>query len=244
MNTIRLMIVDDEPLVRVLIRRSVPWEDMGIEVVSEAGGAEEALLQLDAYAPEIILMDVCMPVMSGIELSAEILRRKPNAKIIVISGHDTFTYAQECLRLGVADYLLKPIHEEQLQESLRKAAESLYPERGNAVTVRSSIQAVIDHLRDHFSDPDLNLQSVADRFFINASYLSRAIKEDTGHSFVETVTALRMEEAKRLLSDPKLASADVRECVGIPDSKYFGVCFKKYTGQTVKEYRRRALVKK
>ncbi len=241
MNPVRMLCVDDEPLVRTLICNCIDWQALGIEIAGEAGNAQEALAMAGELDPDIICLDICMPGMSGIDLAAELKRRKPGLSIVIISGHDTFAYAQQCIRLGVTDYLLKPINEDQLTQVMRDILKKIRPESLLLSHSRLSIREVLTFLQEGFRSPDLTLQSVADRFFINPSYLSRAFKQDTGKTFVEYLTGLRMEEAARLLANEGLRSYETGEKVGIPDAKYFGVCFKRYYGLTLAEFRKRAL---
>lgn len=241
MNPVRMLCVDDEPLVRTLICNCIDWQALGIEIAGEAGNAQEALSMAVELDPDIICLDICMPGMSGIDLAAELKRRKPGLSIVIISGHDTFAYAQQCIRLGVTDYLLKPINEDQLTQVMRDILIKIRPESLLLSHSRLSIREVLAFLQEGFRSPDLTLQSVADRFFINSSYLSRAFKQDTGKTFVEYLTGLRMEEAARLLANEGLRSYETGEKVGIPDAKYFGVCFKRYYGLTLAEFRKRVL---
>ena len=94
------------------------------------------------------------------------------------------------------------------------------------------------YLYQNFRNPEMSLQTVADRLYLNPSYVSRAFHEDTGESFVEALTRLRMEEAIRLLKTTTLCGYEIGERIGIRDAKYFGACFKKYTGRTLLEYRK------
>jgi len=232
------MIVDDEPLVRALIRGSLHWETLGVDVVEEAGSGEEALARIPLCKPDILLLDICMPGMSGVELTEEVLRIAPDTSIIIISGHDTFQYVQQCLRLGVNDYLLKPVNEEQLEASLRATIDKISPETLVGAQSRKAVCDVVAFLYQNFRNPEMSLQMVADKLFLNPSYVSRAFHEDTDESFVEALTRLRMEEAIRLLKTTTLCGYEIGERVGIKDAKYFGACFKKYTGRTLPEYRR------
>ena len=240
MNPVRMLCVDDEPLVRTLLCTCIDWQALGIEIAGEAGNAQEALSLAEALDPDIICLDICMPGMNGIDLAAELKKRKPKLFIVIISGHDTFAYAQQCIRLGVTDYLLKPINEEQLTQVMGDILKRIRPEALLLSRSRGSIREVLAYLKENFRNPDLTLQSAADRFFMNPSYLSRAFKQDTGKTFVAYLTGLRVEEAARLLSDGDLRSYEAGEQVGIPDAKYFGVCFKKYKGLTLAEFRKRA----
>jgi len=238
MRKIRLMIVDDEPLVRTLIRGSVDWDALGVDVAAEAGSGEEALQLLPTIRPDILLLDICMYGMNGVELAGEAFRLLPDVHVVVISGHDTFAYVQQCLRLGVTDYLLKPINEEQLEKTIRDIVQGIHPQMLLGAKSRKTVREVVDYLYQHYSEQTLSLQSVAEQFFVNPSYLSRAFHEDTGESFVETLTRLRMEEAVRLLKTTALCGYEIAEKVGIGDAKYFGACFKRFTGRTLQEYRR------
>jgi YesN/AraC family two-component response regulator len=236
-----MLCVDDEPLVRTLICNCIDWQALGIVIAGEAGNGQEALEMAQTLDPDIICLDICMPGMSGIDLAAELRKRKPKLSIVIISGHDTFAYAQQCIRLGVTDYLLKPVNEEQLTQVMLDILKRIKPEALLLSRSRGSIREVLAYLEDNFRDPGLTLQSAADRFFINPSYLSRAFKQDTGKTFVEYLTGLRVEEAARLLINGDLRSYEAGEQVGIPDAKYFGVCFKKYKGLTLAEFRKRAI---
>lgn len=238
MRMVRMMIVDDEPLVRALIRECIDWKELGVELVGEAGSGEEALEALKGCTPEIMLLDVCMPGMNGIELARRILEQQPDMHIVIISGHDTFEYAKQCIRLGVKEYLLKPVNEQELERTVRGIVSGLRPEALLGAQSRSAVRDVIDALYRDFRDPELSLQALAERFHLNPSYLSRAFSEDTGASFTETLTGLRMEEALHLLRTTDLRGYEIAERVGIPDPKYFGACFKKYTGRTLQEARR------
>lgn len=243
MNPIRVLCVDDEPLVRTLLCNCIDWQALGIEIAGEAGNAQEALKLADELEPDIVCLDICMPGMSGIDLAEELKKRNPRLLIVIISGHDTFAYAQQCIRLGVTDYLLKPINEEQLTQVMQDILKKVRPEALLISRSRGSIREVLTYLKENFRDPSLTLQSVADRFFINPSYLSRAFKQDTGKTFVAYLTGMRMEEAARLLSSEGLRSYEAGELVGIPDAKYFGVCFKKYKGLTLAEFKKRTVRK-
>jgi YesN/AraC family two-component response regulator len=236
-----MLCVDDEPPVRTLICNCIDWQALGIEIAGEAGNGQEALDLTEKLDPDIICLDICMPGMSGIDLAAELKKRKPGLSIVIISGHDTFAYAQQCIRLGVTDYLLKPVNEEQLTQVMQDILKRIKPDNVLLSRSRGSIREVLAYLKENFRDPGLTLQSAADRFYINPSYLSRAFKQDTGKTFVEYLTGLRVEEAARLLTSCDLRSYEAGEQVGIPDAKYFGVCFKKYKGLTLAEFRKRAV---
>ncbi len=242
MAPIKMLCVDDEPLVRTLIVKCIDWKSLGIEIAGEAGSALEALELTKKLDPQIICLDICMPGMDGITLASELLKLNPRLHIVIISGHDTFAYAQQCIRLGVADYLLKPVNEEQLTCVMLKIVKKINPEAQIISRSRISIREVLMYLQENYHDAGLTLTSAAERFYMNPSYLCRAFKQDTGMTFIEYLTELRMKEAARLLAGQDIFGHEVGEKVGIPDAKYFGVCFKKFTGMTLAEYRKKSTV--
>ncbi|MBO9600024.1 MAG: response regulator [Cohnella sp.] len=107
------LVVDDEPESRDGLRRIIPWQELGIELVLEAGNGKLALELIEEYKPALILTDLIMPALNGIELMRELARMRISAKVIVVTGHNEFQYARDSLRLGAFDYILKPfrIHE-------------------------------------------------------------------------------------------------------------------------------------
>lgn len=123
-----LLIVEDEVRLRNALANNIPWDKHGIEVVGQAGNGMEALRLIDRKKPEIILLDLQMPEMDGLTLARQLRQADPLLKIIVLSGHDDFAYAQEALGLGVMRYLLKPAGDEEILETVLEAADRLKSE--------------------------------------------------------------------------------------------------------------------
>jgi two-component system response regulator YesN len=115
-----VLIADDEMMIREGIRESVDWSSLQLEVVAEAEDGEEALELAMEHQAHILLVDINMPIMNGITLIKNLRKQLPDCRIIIISGHDEFVYAQEAIRLGVDDYITKPVNQKQLQEVLKK----------------------------------------------------------------------------------------------------------------------------
>ncbi|WP_319005500.1 response regulator [Metabacillus litoralis] len=121
----KVLIADDEPIIREGIRQSVEWSSFNMFVEAEAEDGEEALELALKYSVNIILVDLNMPIMNGLSLIKKIREQLPLCKIIIITGHDEFTYAQEALRLNVTDYILKPVEPNKLNEVLNQVVEEL-----------------------------------------------------------------------------------------------------------------------
>ena len=113
-DILRVMIVDDEALIRKLIRMRVDWASLHMEIVAEASSAGEALAMLDSVEPDIIFTDICMPTLDGIAFSRMVIERNPAIRIVIVTGHDEFEYAKSCIKIGVSDFLLKALRAEEL----------------------------------------------------------------------------------------------------------------------------------
>lgn len=120
---ITVMIADDEPMLRMALKSIVPWESLGCRVIGEAANGKEACAFFEHTVPDILITDIKMPEMNGIELIRHIREKEYGTQILVLSGFDDFEFVREALVLGAVDYILKPsISEEKLKEVLGKAA--------------------------------------------------------------------------------------------------------------------------
>lgn len=121
----RVLIADDEPIIREGIRDAVKWNELGMEVAGEAEDGEEALELALRERIDIALVDMNMPFMDGIALMKKLKQERPSCRFVIVTGHDEFAYAQEAIRLGVKDYLLKPVNADHLQNVLRSVKQEL-----------------------------------------------------------------------------------------------------------------------
>ncbi len=128
MEILKVILIDDETLIRKLLRMKIDWEALGMEVVTEFSSSRKALEEVQKWAPDIIITDICMPGMDGIEFSEECINLMPKVKIIILTGHDEFNYAMRSIKIGVADYILKPINAELITQTLWKTREKIEKE--------------------------------------------------------------------------------------------------------------------
>ena len=246
---LRMIIVDDERAIREALGVILDWEALGIAVVGlYKNGAEAFDAMLDEY-PDIVLTDVKMPGLSGLELLARAHAAGMDAVFVILSGYAEFEFAKEAMRYGVRHYLLKPIAEEQLRAVmtdvrdeclLRLSASSparLAPASGDLVRV---IKA---YVRDNIADSSLSLKLISEnQLFMNADYVSKQFAKKTGERFSAYVTRKRIELAKALLAAGELRVNEVAEQTGFGnDIQYFSRIFKKNTGVTPSEYQKKAL---
>lgn len=140
------MIVDDERLVRQGIKTSIDWAGQGIEIAAEARHGEDALRQLEHCPVDLIVSDIRMPVMSGLDLAREVRRAKPDVEVVLLSGYEDFQFAAEAMRLGVRDYLLKPVTAEKLVATIAGFRDELREKRQAAQAERIRAQLFDEHL--------------------------------------------------------------------------------------------------
>lgn len=123
-----LMIVEDEPILLHNLANNIPWHELGIDVIGAAVSGEEAIAMFDRKKPNLVLLDIQMPGISGLELAQWIRERDTLVRIIVLSGHDSFEFAQRALKLGISNYLLKPAGETEIKKAVSQAANELREE--------------------------------------------------------------------------------------------------------------------
>lgn len=250
--SIKVLIVDDEKLERVLIHKGYKWEDNGFEVVGEAASGMEALEMVKEHKPQIVLTDICMPSMDGLELSEKILQINPGTFIVIITGYREFDYARRAIKIGVEDFLLKPVNISELGNITKKLKEKItfkaYQKSMNKIVdIRETervkqgnrvVNEALKYVDSNIFDPELTLKMVASKVFSNESYLSRAFKKEIGVTFVEYISKKRIEESVRLLNTTDMKVYEIAEKIGFRDSHYFSLCFKKHIGITIKEYKK------
>lgn len=246
MRKYRVMLIDDEQSARKLMRASINWESLNMEVVGEAASGIEAINVIDEMKPDIAFVDISMPFMNGIEFTEVATARYPKLVIIIMTALDQFEYARKCVSLPVFEYMLKPMVrseittvlervKKRLDETLDTEGESAAESMNGPEMEQSTMEQIKKFIETNYTDSKINLASVAEQFGFSASYLSRKFKQETGKNFVEYLTECRMEKAMRLAEAGKKmfqASAEV----GVPDPNYFGRCFKKYAGMSYSEY--------
>lgn len=262
-NVIKVMIIDDEYLIRRLIKNCIDWNEIGIEIIAEASNAVEALNLINKDKPNIILTDINMPMTDGLDMSKCILEKYPDIKVIVITGYNEFEYAKRSIKIGVNDFILKPIDEEELRNSVLKLKNEIlneylkkeeYKEIKEKMVEFNSIinlndtsddgnkNLSIDHIKKfivkNISNRDLSLKFVAEYFYVNPSYLSRVFKEKTNKTFSEYIVNTKVKIATDMLKNPNAKAYEISKKIGIDDPNYFSNWFKKCTGLSIKEYKK------
>ena len=150
---IRVVIVDDEYLERNLLKNCIDWRSLNMEIAGEAQDADEALGLIDRCGPDVIFTDIQMPGTDGIRLSELALQKHPGVKIVVLTGFDTFDYAQRSIKIGVSDFLLKPINGEEVLKTasgLRAQIERERKSRAESLALKQQLYDNLPYLRERF----------------------------------------------------------------------------------------------
>ena len=140
------MIVDDEFYFREALKISIPWEQLGYEICGEAKNGKDALGKIEELKPDVALVDINMPIMDGLEFSRDIKERGLNIKIIILTGYSEFNYAKQAVQLGVKNYILKPIDENELVNALLQIKEVIESEKNIKIETEKLREKVKDSL--------------------------------------------------------------------------------------------------
>jgi YesN/AraC family two-component response regulator len=245
---LKAVVAEDEELILNHIIKHIHGFQLGFSVVGAAQNGKQALELIEEHSPDLLLTDIRMPVIDGLELLKQVTLNYPYIKTIIISGYSEFEYAKQAIKYGVKDYLLKPLEPDELREALTAIKVSLENETqallrqlarnapGNQ-TPEEIVAIVARFIKENFTQ-EINLNSLAKSFNFNASYLSKLFKKHYDETPVKYLLALRINEAKHLLRGrPELDVKTVGELVGYPDPFYFSRVFKQMTGKSPSEFR-------
>ncbi|MRH41923.1 response regulator [Aquibacillus halophilus] len=257
MHTKTILIVDDEPRIRQGIKKTLENWANGQYLILSAAGGEEAIEIIEANKISLLITDIRMPEMSGLYLLETLKKQERNPVVIIISAYSEFAYAQQALRLGVVNYLLKPVSKQKLIEAVEQAVQveqkqtrtgliqKVVDEKladmnnyndGNKIYSKSIIDAIL--FIDERFNMEITLKQVAAHVHLNSSYFSALFKEQTNVTFSEYLTRIRLQHAKNLLMTSTLPVTEIAEKVGYNTSKYFIKLFKQYEGMTPNAYRK------
>ena len=241
---LKVLVVEDEEMIRKGIVLAVDWAALDCVVVGEAANGAEALEAVDRLNPSLIITDLKMPQMDGLEMLRRLRERGNNVYVIILTAYDSFTYAQSALRLGAVDFLLKPFHDGDLEQAvtaLRKRiggeerADSALPGLKRGDKSKYVLEA-IDYIGAHYQDPNISISAIAQDLGISEGHLSHTFKKETDYTLLNYLTRYRVHKAMELLRDCRVKVYEVAAQVGYRDITYFSATFKKVTGVTPSEY--------
>jgi YesN/AraC family two-component response regulator len=229
---IRTIIADDEPAVASIIKYFVETEGLPLDIVGVAENGGQALDMIRAVKPDLAFVDIKMPVHTGLV----VMRQCPDTRYIIITAYESFRYAQEALRLGARDILLKPIDGSQLIAAVSRSIE--YQFTANFLT-----NQILHYLHAHYAE-QIDLRLLGDMLHVSPSHMARTFKKYTQFSIIYYTNKIRIEKAKIKLEDRNLSIQAIASKLGYESLNNFYKYFKLMTGLTPAAYRQDRILNK
>lgn len=260
-----IYIADDEPKLRRGLARIIETSGHADwQVAGTAADGDTALREIRQLQPDVLFADIKMPGLNGLELIERVRRENEDMVILVISGFAQFEYAQEAIRYGVSEYIVKPLDPQKVTGALQRAEDqigkrngaagaeagegvklvqaaeaSMFPLLADIDAANNSYSAVvlkaISYIRDHYGR-NIRLDDIAGYAFVHPHYLSELFKKETGHNVSDVLCEYRLMVSRRELRKPGAKIYAVAGKVGFNDPKYFSQVFRKKLGLTPAEY--------
>lgn len=246
-----VILVEDEKIVRDELASSIGWERLGLALKAVAGDGIEGEALIRRMEPDIVITDIRLPGIDGLEM----LSRCAVSHAVIMSGHTDFTYMKKAIKLGVFDYLLKPVDDDELEATLSSLVERIREEDKGYERLRKKQrsadseqiplpQGVNNHVVDSSIsfiasnyDKPVGLQEAASFLGLSESHLSRLFKEVTGLNFLQYLNAWRINKSVEMMKDPKRNIGEIATSCGFPTPGYFAKIFKRFTGVTPTQFR-------
>lgn len=239
----KVLVVEDEEMIRRGIVLTVDWAALDCVVVGEAADGLEALRAVERYAPTLIITDLKMPHMDGIQMLETLRARGCGAYVIILTAYDSFSYAQSALRLGAIDFLLKPFRDGELEEAILSLRRRVRAEQETAPAPALKkgdksryVLEAMDYIGAHYGDPLISVSAIAENLGISEGHLSHLFKKETDYTLLNYLTRYRIHKAMELLRESRLKVYEVADQVGYRDITYFSATFKRVTGITPTEF--------
>lgn len=237
---ISLLIADDEDTIRKGITKYIQLHTERFSPVYEAENGQEAIDLLLKNRPQMLLLDVQMPLKNGIDVMAAAKYAGLNPIVIILSGYDEFKYAQQALKYGAKEYLLKPTRAADILKTIEDLADQYFgkevTEVKGAESVNPQIRAAQRYIAESYTE-EITLADVAEHVGISAGYMTTLLKQYLGYNFVDYLNRVRIEHACGYLEQSYLKNYEIAFKVGFRDEKYFSKVFRKIMGISPKEYR-------
>jgi two-component system, response regulator YesN len=241
-----LIIADDEELEREALRLFVKQSGIDVNIIRECANGTELIKSCAEQQPDIIILDINMPGLNGLEALKMLRTADCNALIIISSAYDHFEYAVTAMQLGVINFLVKPVSKSVFTDAVAKAVELLQngsystPFENAPMTLNheipENIQRVVDFLELNYYR-QIGLDDIAENCCYSKFHLSHFFKEYTGRTITDSLLFIRIKKAKELLQTSNLSVKEISVATGFADPNYFSSVFKKNTGLTPIQYR-------
>ena len=226
---IKVIVVDDEPLSRQVLQYLLKKIHYPINIIGEATNGEEAVEIIKKLNPDLVFIDIEMPKSSGLEVIKKIKESEGfNTSFIVITAFGSFNYAQESLRLGVKDILLKPIDLKTLEDGINRALDF-------DLTNNQLLNEIIAFVGKNYNKT-IRLDELSNKFHTSENNINQMLKKHFDTTLISYVNRIRIEKSIDLMDADHLKAKEVYSQVGFNNLNYFYKVFKCVKGKTPKEY--------
>lgn len=257
----KIMIVDDEELLVKGFYKMLPWDKIGMKIVADARNGQEAIykiMDLENHKldlPDLVITDIKMPVMDGIELTKQLQKEYPQIPVLILSNYEDYQNVRSAMKEGAIDYLLKAgLSPRDLQTYLLKVKADLQAKASALVSVESAsaepkeqispdrviehtnIRKIVDYINENYDKKELTLSFIANQFFIQKNYLCTIFKQEMNITLTDYIVSLRIKKAKSLMRTTSLSITEIAARVSYSDLSYFNRLFRKSTGISPREY--------
>lgn len=255
----RILLVEDEEIIRKGIRASINWKDWGCIMEAEAENGEEGRRLIEQLNPDIVITDINMPLMDGLEMISS-TKEKHHYTAIILTGYSEFEYARKAITYGVNSYILKPLDIEEMKQALKQAVQEVRDreflttrelekaELKNRNILKNNLQeredavvkCICDYVEENYKNKIL-LSDLEKELNYSERYMNQRFRQVMGTTIIDYVNRFRIQKAMELLLENKIAISQIGWECGIGEYKYFNYVFKKYIGCSAKEYQKKVL---
>jgi len=250
----KVMLVEDETFVRESVRELIHWEDMGFTLAGEASNGVEALEMILQEPPDLVLCDIVMPKMDGLELLKETRKANIASKFVMLTCMGDFESMRQAMEFGASNYILKlSMSVKDLRETLTKISAELSVSqsagRNQLMSIAQQdqistldkithpeVKKIILYIEKHYKE-DIKLSSLARHVMMGENYVSALFKKKTGETLIHYLHRIRIEKAIEYLLTTDLSVSQIGQNVGFMNDNYFIKIFKRMMGTTPSQYR-------
>jgi YesN/AraC family two-component response regulator len=258
----KVLLVEDEVFVRESVREIIAWEELGFTVSGEAGNGAEALDMIRQDAPDLVISDIVMPEMDGVELLRRTREEGVNSRFVMLTCMSDFEYVRQAMEYGASNYILKlSMSVNSLRETLRKistellkqqdsryaagsakspdgdpGADMLLPLLPEEVTTHPEIQKILQYIHANYPQ-DITVKSMSQYVMMGENYVSTLFKKKTGQTLIHYLHQVRVKQAVQYLIHSELPVYEIGNRVGFVNDNYFIKIFKRLTAYTPSQFR-------
>lgn len=261
----KVLLVEDEVFVRESVREIIAWEELGFKVAGEAGNGAEALEMIRSNPPDLVLTDIVMPEMDGVELLRRTREEGYASKFVMLTCMSEFEYVRQAMEYGASNYILKlSMSVNTLRETLHKmnaeltksnpspnpsqpvsipvaSTETMPPQPAHhtspeEITSHPEVQKILQYIHEHY-EQDITVKSMSGYVMMGENYVSALFKKKTGRTLIHYLHQVRVDKAIAYLLQTDLPVHEIGLRVGFVNDNYFIKIFKRLTGFTPSKYR-------